>query len=294
MSHPITVVIPTAAGWPDIRLALDPLLPQLRAHGGQLIVADVSGAPPPAELRDAADIVWLERPGEWVITARREAYALAAGEVVAVTEDHCTVAADWVARVLAAHAANPHAAAITGAVENGTRDSVAEWALYVSAHVRLAPPVPPRPGLAGKSNISYKRAVLARMPDFGPGVIEDVFSQQLRGAGLEVLGDDTIRVAHHQSGSAAQMLELQFHNGRTLGGVRRAQMTATDYARALLPAPLAGFRLLRTLAVARTKALPPGALARAAPLVAALYLAHAAGETLGYLRGPGDSPRHLH
>lgn len=294
VSHPISVVIPTAAGWPQVAFAIDPLLPQLRALGGQLLVADVSGRPVPAELRDAPDIDWLERPGEWVIIARREAYARAAGEIIAVTEDHCVVAPDWVERILSAHRANPDAAAITGAVENGTTAHLAEWALYICAHARLAPPIPLRPALAGKTNISYKRAALDGMPRHGGGTIEDIYNQSLRRRGRQVIGDDTIRVAHHQQGGPAMMVALQYHNGRTIAGLRRRQMAAADYARALLPVPLAGFRLLRTLAATTSKQLPPGVVGAATPLIALMLLAHAWGEVVGYAAGPGDSPLQLH
>jgi hypothetical protein len=294
LSHPISVVIPTAAGWPKVGFAIAPLLAQLRAHGGQLLVADVSGRQAPAELRDAPDVDWLERPGEWIITARREAYRRAAGEIVAMTEDHCTVAPDWVERILASHRANPEAAAITGAVENGTDQNVAEWALYIAAHARLAPPLPRHPPLAGRTNISYKRAAIAAMPSSGGGTIEDIYNQQLRRRGASVIGDDAIRVAHHQAGGPSEMVALQFHNGRTIAGLRRQQMAAADYARALLPVPLTGFRLLRTLAVARQKQLPRGVVSSATPLIALMLLAHACGEVVGYAAGPGDSPLHLH
>lgn len=293
MSHPISVVIPTAAGWPRIRQALDPLLTQLRAHRGQLVIADVSGLAVPSELR-GADVVWLEQPGEWVIRARRRAYELTDAPIVAITEDHCVVADDWVARILAAHARHPEAAAITGAVENGTRQTVSEWALYIGAHVRLAPPLPAHPPMVGKTNISYKRDVLLGMPSAGPASIEDIFNQRLRAAGLTVLGDDSIRVAHHQSGGPLTMTRLQFHNGRTIAALRRSEMGLADILRALLPVPLAAFRLARTLHAARAKRLPAGVVAAAVPLLAVMLLAHAAGEALGYLLGPGDSPLHLH
>lgn len=293
VSYPISVVIPTSAGWPKARLAIEPLLPQVRAHGGQLLVADVSGQPPPAHLL-APDVMWLERPGEWVTRARREAYGLAEAPIVAITEDHCVVAPDWVERVLEAHARHPDAAAISGAVVNGSTDAPSEWALYICAHVRLAPPLDGDPPLAGKTSISYRREVLARMPRDGGASIEDIFNQRLRAAGERIIADDSIRVAHHQAGGLGVMCGLQFHNGRTIAGLRRSEMTAGDWARALLPVPLAAFRLGRVLLAARRKALPREVIVAAAPHMAVMLLAHAVGEVLGYASGPGDSPQHLH
>jgi hypothetical protein len=90
------------------------------------------------------------------------------------------------------------------------------------------------------------------------------------------------------------MVALQYHNGRTIAGLRRQRMGIGDCGRALLPVPLAGYRLLRTLAVARQKMLPPGVLRSATPLIALMLLAHGCGEVVGYAAGPGDSPLHLH
>jgi hypothetical protein len=290
----ISVVVPTATGWPQARLALDTIMPQLRRAGGQLVVADVSGRPPPYALASAPDVEWLSLPGEWIIRARRAAYDRADGEIVALTEDHCTVAEDWVERILESHARHPEAVAITGAIENGTPEHVADWALYLTAHVRLAPPLPAKPDLVGKTNVSYKRAVLRAMPREGSLSIEDLYNRELLRRGSVIATDDAIRVAHHQCSSTRQLVELQFHNGRMIGGVRARSMDRSDLLRLLLPGPLAAFRLARTAAVAVRRDVGLGRVLSALPLVAVMHLVHAAGEGIGYLRGPGSSPNHLH
>jgi hypothetical protein len=294
LPYPISVVIPTASGWPAARLAIDTILPQLRANGGQLVVADVSRRPPPPELAGAGDVAWLSTPGEWIIRARRAAYDHADGEIVALTEDHCTVAPDWIERILDAHRRDPEAAALTGAIENGTPDHLTDWALYLMAHVRLAPPLPAQPDLVGKTNVSYKQAVLRTMPRHGPGSVEDLFNQYLRRRGARIVADDRIRVAHHQCATPAQLAELQFHNGRMIGGLRGTAMDGTDYLRMLLPGPLAAYRLMRTARVSLERDLPRQTVLASLPMIGLMQIVHALGESVGYLRGPGHSPLHLH
>ena len=292
--YPISVVVPTVVGWPAVNLALAGILPQLRALDGQLVVADVSRADPPAELLDDPAVIWLRLPGEWVTRARREAYRRAGGAIVALTEDHCVVADDWLERILAAHRRHPEAVAIAGAVANGTRRHVADWALYLMAHAQLASPLPPAPRFVGKTNVSYRAEVLREMPDSGPASIEDLWNQQLIRGGRAVVGDDSIRVWHHQCSSPAEMIALQFHNGRTVAAARRERWVAADLLRTALPPALAGFRTLRSLRQSLAKPLPRSMVVASLPLLGAMQLAHALGEMIGYVRGAGDSPHHLH
>jgi len=184
--------------------------------------------------------------------------------------------------------------AVTGAIENGTPDHLADWALYLMAHVRLAPPLPDNPEPVGKTNVSYKAGVLSAMPRSGHHSIEDLFNGELRRQGSRIVADDGIRVAHHQCSSLWQLAELQYHNGRLVAGFRGTRMAPADYLRALLPAPLAAFRLARTLSVALGRDVPRRPLLASLPMVGLMHLFHAIGESVGYLRGPGDSPAELY
>jgi hypothetical protein len=293
-SYPIAVVVPTTLGWPGVRMTLESILPQLRAHRGQLVVADSSDAPAPG-LSAEADVLWLKQPRESVFRVRRAGYSAAQAELVAVTEDHCVVAEDWLDRIVAAHAAERRTAAVGGAVENGTQEHISDWALYLMGHVRWAPPLPREPGIVvGHSNISYKRWAIDRMPQDGIESIEIFFHRYLRRSGQRVIVDDRIRVKHHQCISLPELLRLQYNNGRAIAGLRRDQMRAADWLRLVLPLGLAAFRLVRTVSVASTKPLPRAAVLLSIPYLATSHVAHALGETVGYLRGQGSSAIQLH
>jgi hypothetical protein len=293
--YALSVVVATTVGWPHMRRSTDAILPQLRAVGGQLVVADSSGSPPAPWGVESPDVVWLSRPGAGVFSLRREGYARAAGSVIAATEDHCEIAPDWVRRVLDAHAAHPDVAAIGGAVDNGTTDHLIDWAIYFVTQLPWVAPLEPQSErVVGHTNISYKRWALDSMPSGGSLIIEILFNDWLRDSGRQVIVDDAIRVRHYQCMGLRGTSTLEFHNGRSLGGLRRDTMGARDWVRASAPALMAAYRLLRTLELGFRKPVPRAKLLRTVPYIAWLQAVHALGESVGYLAGPGDSPSRLH
>ena len=95
--------------------------------------------------------------------------AAATGEIVAMTEDHCVPAADYLAAMLAAHERHPQLA-VAGAVVNGTTDGSINRVNFLLVHARNVPPRDSLPGsgwIPTPSNISYKRRCLPaeRPPD---------------------------------------------------------------------------------------------------------------------------------
>lgn len=294
MPYPVSVVIPTRAGWPNFALALDAVLPQVRALGGQLVIADASGLAAPDWAADA-DVEWIELPGAPSHQLRQTAYGRASGEIVAITEDHCAPSPDWLATVLDEHRRYPDAAAIYGMVENGTREHRIDWALYGASYLAWAPPRPHAKGNPGHANLAFKPWAFKRVAPVGDQVLEFRYVAALRAAGCQVVASDRLRVTHHQCASVRTTSTLFFHDGRQIAGLRRGNMSAFDWVRTAAPWLIAGYRTLRTLTTAPSK---PAAVAteivRSAPLIALLHLCHTIGETVGYLGGPGDSGSRLH
>ena len=201
---PITALLATIRGWPVMRPALEHLVGQTLAAGGEVIVADGSGESPPSD-DDMAEvggpIVWLSMPDASVFQLRLAAYRAARGDVIAVTEDHCFVAPDWIERILAAHASYPEAGVVGGAVLNGTDRKVVDWAAFFLTQGPLMPPL--ETGFAarvsGPANCSYKRRVLERLGgDDEQGVI-DFLELPVALEDEKLVTDDSIRVLHHQS-----------------------------------------------------------------------------------------------
>lgn len=291
---PLSVIVATRQGWPAIAPCVDALVEQVRAVGGELIVVDSSGRASP-EL--ATHVRWLSKPTSMsVFQLRQSAYGETRGNIVALTEDHCRVPSGWCEWIIRQHAERPDAIAIGGAVENGTRDHLVDWAAFLLTQVPFLAPLEngPTERITGPANLSYKRAALERMPDNGSfGSIELFDSATLRRNDDVLLLDDSHPVLHDQSMGFGPTTAVEFHNGRTVGGYQRMRMGRRDWLRVAGFPVLPIFRSARTLRLALTKRVPKATVAASLPLIVWLQYSAGAGELLGYALGPGDSPRRL-
>lgn len=296
---PLSVVIASVRGWRASLPAIELIAPQVAKVGAEIVVADGSGAAAPTEAELAGmgcQVHWLPLPGKSVFQLRRAAYRASRGDVVAVTEDHCFVATDWVERILAAHARYPDAGAIGGAVANGTNTKLVDWAaFFLTQGPYMAPLVNgPAQRISGAANVSYKRRVLDRIAgDDEYGLIE--FLELGAALQNEILAnDDSILALHHQSQGFWRTSLAEFDNGRTIAGYRRRQMKRGDWLRIAGSPVLPIYRSVRALRIVRRKDRPSGVLAKSVPAHVWLQYCAMAGELLGYLGGPGGSPRRLY
>jgi hypothetical protein len=276
-----------------MRISTDALLPQLRAVGAQLVVADASEEPVPA-WADSPDVTWLRLPGLPGTELRQAGYAAADAPIIAITEDHAAPSPEWLATVLEEHAAHPDAAVVYGMVANGSHDHLVDWALYGVGYLAWAPPSPTRNGNPGHANLSFKRWAFEHVRPTGETLLEFLYIDALRAAGEQIVGSDRLLVTHYQCAGIKRTSELFFHNGRAIAGLRRERMSALDWVRAGAPLILAGYRTARTLRIARSKPNVEPIIVRSLPHIALLHALHAMGESVGYLGGPGESPTHLH
>jgi hypothetical protein len=125
-------------------------------------------------------------------------------------------------------------------------------------------------------------------------MMEFLFNRQLREQGEILLADDRLVVSHNQSHGFWGTFAVHFHNGRSIAGFRLRQISGLDRlfrigSCAILPAYL----LYVTIwPVIRKRQLLKPALA-SLPLTMLVVTCHAAGEFVGYLFGPGNSPRQV-
>lgn len=127
---PLSVVVATTQPWPELRMLLESLAPQVRALGAEVIVADGHGRGVPDD-HGFPNLRVVRRPGASVYQLR-------------------------------AHRTYPRAAAIGGVVHNGADDNLWDWASFLISNGTLLPPLPPgdRPDISGQANLSYKRWAL--------------------------------------------------------------------------------------------------------------------------------------
>src|SRR5687768_11048369 len=121
-------MIATNDGWEMLRRAYLPIRPQAEGKDVEVLLIDGSGRwrPPADELGNTTR--WIEMPGSEVSEMRVHGYRVARGRIIAMTEDHVVAADDWIEAILRAHHENPEAAAVGGAVRNGSAARVIDWA----------------------------------------------------------------------------------------------------------------------------------------------------------------------
>jgi len=158
----LSVIVTTIEPWPDLSHILDVLHPQVVAFGGEIIVAASDlAAPEERVVVNTPRVRWLRQRDATVPWLRAMAAEIARGEIIATTEDDCTVADDWCAEVFRGFARYPLARAITGLTrdaEPGPFDL-----LPVNRQAGRWSTVPARPSADNPSflnaNIAYQRAV---------------------------------------------------------------------------------------------------------------------------------------
>lgn len=294
----LSVAIATGEGWPYVRELLAAISNDVEAAGGEIVVGDGSaGRPAPRADEIGPSVRWIQAPGESVFVLFALALHAARGDVVALTEDHAIPRPGWVAAVLRAHAEHPEAAAIGGAIENGSRHRLVEWASYFTTQGPHMAPLGNRAvGMTtNEANVSYKRAVIEELdPDEGSGFMAILYNRRLAEAGKVLRVDDRIVVDHFETTGFRWTTSIHFHNGRTISGFRRERgMAREDWLRMAAAFMLPAWRTLRVLRTGMAKGRLRRQLLLSAPFALWLEYVQALGHLTGYVAGPGGSPDHL-
>jgi hypothetical protein len=287
----LSICVATTTGWPTIEPCLRSFLDDGRKAGAQILIADGSGKQPPDDPAVRDGVTWHTYSERSVFRLVELNLRAATGEIVALTEDHCTTRPGWVEAILRAHRKHPNAAAIGGAIENGTTGGRLEWASYLMTQSQHMAPLHngPAPRIANEANVSFKRVALEVMERHPLGFMTIRHLRVLALAGAELVNDDRIVVDHHESLSPRATSTIHFDDGRTISGFRRRTIGKGDWARLAAAPVLPLYRLAR---VARTTLAKGRGFTLATSLlwIALLEYCHAAGEFVGYLLGEGRSP----
>lgn len=209
-----------------------------------------------------------------------------------MTEDHAWVEADWCRAILDAHAQYPDAAAIGGVVENSATGSLADWAGFLIVNGQFMHPIQNGPSdvTSLQANVSYKRRALPEsFPEYG--FVSSIVLHQLRGNGAQIVATDRMVAYHMQALSLRGHGAAHFHNARSTAAFLRVTAPKSAWLAGyvvLVPATIA-----RTLAVGFGKRRHRRELLLGLPLMVWLACCHAAGELIGHLAGPGDSPQRV-
>jgi hypothetical protein len=176
-------------------------------------------------------------------------------------------------------------------VENG-REGLVNWAAFFCEYTPYMAPVAEgeSANLPG-NNIAYKRPHLLRHAhELEQGRWESWINDKLRLDGVPIASTNKAVVRHIKPFRLGHFLVQRFHFARSYAGMRRVDQSPLKrlvYGVGSLVLP--GLLMLRVTRTAMSKGRNLGRFAASMPLIALFYTVGAAGESIGYLIGPGDS-----
>jgi hypothetical protein len=288
----VSVVIASCVGSPFINRCLDSLAPQRGEGEIEFIVVDRAGGAV-AEMieRDYPWVTLLRRPaGESVPDLRRRGIERASAEYVAIIEEHCTAAPDWIAVIL--RSTQQPVAAIRGVVADAGYDRLTDWAVYFTEYNAYMPPLERGPtDDVCAANCVYRRDLLVRhLPAAGSGYWEAWLNQQLLASGERFISEPDLVVHHRGPFGFTYYLGQRFLFSRAFAGVRRKSVPARVRFVYLLLAPLLVPLLwARTAARVYRKRHRVDKFIQVLPHLVPITATYVAGEWVGYLAGPGDA-----
>ena len=245
--------------------------------------------------RDYPEATLIRRPpGTSLPALRAAALERAAGRYVAVTEDHCVPAPDWLEALAGAfRAAPPGTAAVGGCVENGACDTPLDWATFLCEYSGFLSPVAegPTAALPGM-NIAYERAALRDIDRalLDGGFWETTVHPALLRSGRTLYSSNGIRLAHCKKFSFGLFVRQRYLYSRYFAGRRFAPRQRARRAAALAASPVLPLVLLfRVLRHLRAKRRLGGELVSCLPYLVPFLAVWAWGEMAGYALGPGDA-----
>ncbi|MDQ2665198.1 MAG: glycosyltransferase [Gemmatimonadota bacterium] len=295
----ISVVVASFRDRRILDACMDALLPQCERIGAELIVSradHAAGLEQLAKDYPAVRVISVAK-GTGIPQLRGAGLATASGDIVALTEDHCVPAENWVS-TFAAYA-NTNVDVVGGGMDNARTERALEWGAFFAEYgfFSAVTPRPPQPEgttlLLTGANVAYARRVLGDVVAWTlDGAWENVVHDRLRAAGAKMVFDRAARVGQNLMYSLGAFCADRFQHGHDYARVRLAlspgQNRWVRIAASLALPPVLTLRVARTAIGSRTRAV---AFLRALPFTFAFLAAWSAGEAVGYLRGPSAAPQ---
>jgi hypothetical protein len=228
---------------------------------------------------------------ETVPELRRRGVEQATGDIVAIIEEHCLAASNWLHQALRAHSSGNYGA-VGGPIVDHAYTRLRDWVVYFCEYNGYLPPAPSGEvqDLNG-ANIAYRRQVLLDHHHLlGEGYWEASLHPALLGEGVKFLSAPDMIVHHRGPFDFGYYLQQRYWFSRAFAGARAKTLPASRRLAYLLMAPLLpGLLLARIASRVWRKRCRIDKFAMSLPLVVPVLTVWVAGEWVGYLAGPGDA-----
>jgi glycosyltransferase involved in cell wall biosynthesis len=289
----LSVVIASLVGAPFIDECLASVEDEARELGAEIIVAASGAAEYAARIGRKFPRVKVVHVAEreTVPELRRRGVEEASGEIVAIIEEHCLAARDWLHQALAAHARGDYAA-VGGPITDYGYRRLRDWVVYFVEYNGSLPPAPEgEVAFLNGANIAYRREVLARYHALlGRGYWEASVHPALLEAGSKFLSVPEMLVSHRGPFNLGYYLKQRYWFSRAFAGARAKDMPASRRLIYLVAAPLVPALLLARIGMrVWQKHRRFDRFMLTLPLFVPALTALVAGEWVGYAAGPGDA-----
>ncbi len=288
----ISVVTVSLLGLPVIDECLRALERQRGDFDAEIIVVSCCLNGTSEHIKKTFPRVKLLQPPErlGIPQLRALGFAQATGDIIVVTEDCCIPPENWFEEIIKAHRSGY--SAIGGAIENGSTNSIVNWAAYLCEYSQMMLPVPDGEveGVAG-NNSSYKREIFDKVDkSIKRDYWEYFLHQELRKLNIKILSVPEIIVLKKKEFSFLYFLTQRFHFSRSFASMRSKLIPPSRRIISALFSPALPF--LMTWRIGRqvfTKKRYVKEFLLSLPVLSIFMLGYAAGEFTGYLFGVGKS-----
>jgi glycosyltransferase involved in cell wall biosynthesis len=234
----------------------------------------------------------IHRPVRETIPAlRRSGVEAAQGDIVAIIEEHCLAAPDWLDRACEAFEKGDCGVA-GGPVLDYSYKRLRDWVVYFCEYNNYLPPWREgEPHELGSANIAYSRALLIKYTDqLTGGYWEAVLHPRLAADGIKFRAAPAMAVHHRGPFDFLYYLGQRYLFSRAFAGARAKHLPPVKKLVYLVASPVVPFLLwMRMARRVFSKRCHVAKFAQVCPLLVPVLIVYVTGEFVGYLAGPGDA-----
>lgn len=213
------------------------------------------------------------------------------GEWVIVTEDHCEPRKGWL-KAFQSEIDSGGWDVIAGAVENGCRDRLVDWAAFFTEYSEyMAPRQAGETGDLPGMNTAYRRSALNAIPGLVESAVWETFLHaRLKEAGFRLYSSSKVLLDHCKSFGYWDFLTQRYYLARSFAGMRvRGEPLSRKLLWGAASPALMVLLPLRIIQRVRQRPRYAGKLRKSFPILLTFTAAWTLGELTGYLFGEGDA-----